>query len=226
MAFDVQRFTSLRERASFNVEAYKGTFQDQSPAQRTMTVVGTPTFDRINGLPCLKQNANADGATSAAVAAAVDVTGSFSIEILGRQMVDGIPIFGQGGSNIGGFVCYYSGSVLTYKLVVEMYTSVAPGVVRNAQSNVNTYPLGRLIHTALSITTGGAVGSLWINGVPSTFTMGGAGVVTNIAVNRAIAFWSNTGRTESSIIRLYPFALANADVAALYGAAKSLVGEI
>jgi hypothetical protein len=226
MPFDNARYQSLIERASFRFEPFRGTIQDLSSAQRTMSFVGSPSFCLVNGLPALRQNAAGDGATSGAVAAAVDVTGSYSIEILGGHMIDGIPIFGQGASNAGGFAFYYSGSVLTYKCVVEMYSSAGPGVMRNGQSNVNTYPMRRTIHTLISVSGGGATGTLAINGVPSTFTMGGAGVVTNIAANRAITFWANTGRTGTTILRLYPFALTNSDATCLYGAARSLVGDI
>lgn len=221
MAFDVNRYNSLISRCSFNMEAFRGTFQDLSPAQRTMTAVGTPGWSKIAGLPCLKQNAVADGATSGNTDSPVDVTGTFTVEaiIAGNTSGTDFILRSTGAGNFGGFVA----SRQTERMAITLYTAAGAGA-REVVTPAASVPLGYARHILLASVAGGTAGLGWVNSIPVAVTLLGAGLAANHAGARPIIVNGNAGLQSLLLIRCWQGAITQEDVAALYGAAHVLTG--
>lgn len=222
--YDVDAYSALVQRASFRFEGWKGTIQDQSTAQRAMSYVGSPRFQRVGNVVGLVQNAVADGITSGNVASVVDVTAAFTLEIYGIGYVTGTDfVIGQlGAGNAGGFICYRQGPA-NNRITCELYT-IAGASARTLASPIGSTILGSLFHCVLSSSAGGTAGAVWLGGIPSVVTLAGAGVAANHAGTRPIiAAGGNGGIQGSFIIRAYPFALDNSQAACLAAGAANLV---
>lgn len=226
MPVDTARYNSLISRAAFNMEAWRGTYQDLSANRLAMTAVGTPTWGVVNGLPCLKQGTVGDGATSATVQRIVDVTGSFTVEwLFSAQYVDGNDNFiirqGTGGGGFGIYVATPGAG--QFRAVLVIYDAAA-AAARYVYYNPGL-PLFWQYHMIYNPRTGGTSGATWINGTPVTTTLAGAGVSANIAVDRVVTVGVGAGGLkEFSIMRVFPFSLGNEDVTVLYEQAKILTG--
>jgi hypothetical protein len=225
MGYDQDRYNSLISRAAFDCSFYKGTWQDLSPARRTMTAVGSPSFTMVNGLPALRQNAVGDGSTSAVVPAIVDPSGAFSIEVCGAVYGPAAATWGYflRQQTLGGFFAYVDPS--TQRFLVATNTA-AGALARTLQSPVGSFPRATQRHLIMSSTSGATAGLSWVAGVPGAVTLGGAGVSAPCNPAAVIVMaQSDVGvRVQSLIIRVFPFALTNEDCAALYGAARALTG--
>jgi hypothetical protein len=229
MPFDVQRFVSLRERAVFNGEYWRGTMADLSPSQYTMSITGAPSWSQVNGLPVI-QCPNATGPrTPAAVNAVVNATASFSIEYFGKATLGVARLIYQmlnGGIELDAFTYATNG----YVQIVGYTAAGAAG--RTCYISLPAIPAvsgNKLFHVVGTVTGGFASALGWVNGVPSGTSFAGAGVVasSNPALLYLLASSGACTSISSTVaVRIYPFALTNEDAAALYGAAKSLVGEI
>ncbi len=230
-AFDKDRYLRLRESAVFNMEAWRGTYQDQSKNALAMTAVGTPSWTSINGLPALSDCVNMVGAASAATGAIVDVTTAFSVEVCGIAAIAGNPFWirhrlGGGGGGFGLF-CGITSANGYFGLI--LYTAAGAA----ARTNYIPSPALQTLHTSqlfhlIVVSTGGGTGIIGsVNGVNRSVLLTGAGVAANTgatAVQLGGAGGSSTGSTTILLVRAYPFALTNADVATLYASAKLLTG--
>jgi hypothetical protein len=83
-------------------------------------------------------------------------------------------------------------------------------------------------HFVLSSVSGGASGLAWRNGVPFVLTraVGAPPAVNIVAETLRVAHCLAGSENSYLIIRQYPFAATNSDATCLYGAARSLVGDI
>ena len=225
MPADQDRYRSLIARAAFNAEFFRGTIQDLSAAQRAMTFVGAPSFGMINGLPCLKQNAAGDYTTSAAIPAVLDVTASWSIEALFSPGPGTIATILQqvGAANAGGFSFQWRNTGGDVDVILVYLFDLAAGP-RLLYSNNGVFTRYSTRHAIISGINGGASGKMWLNGVPIVCNLFGAAAPANIAVNRALTTLVGPVITTASLIRVFPFALTNADATCLAEQAKLLVG--
>ena len=224
MAYDQNRYQSLIQRAAFNAEFFRGTIQDLSSAQRAMSFVGAPTFGRVNGHPCLKQNAAGDRVTSGAVPMAVDVLGDFFLEVTFSLSTGGqwANLLTQGGVG-GGFTAYWVSATQEARL----YLFTAAGAYAE---QINT-PFGSILpsrryHLLMQSLAAGTNGRVTINGVHVAPVLMLAGVVA-AGVNPVIttAGSSNAGcRQNVSTSRLWRGQYTNEDATCLAAAAESLVG--
>ncbi len=225
MALDQDRYRSLIERCAFRMDAFRGTIADLSPAQRAMAFVGAPTWGRINGWPCLKMNAAADGATSGALAAVLDVTGPFFVEAVARinlrsQYQD---IAGQYGGGGGGWEWYFSN---LNALVLLLYTA-GGGVARNLSIPAASLPVRSPVHVLAYSTAGGVAGLAWVNGVPVGPVPAGAGVAANGGVRPYTVLGVGGGGSERADLllhRAWTGTPSNADASCLAEASKLMIG--
>lgn len=228
MAFDVGRYNSLIARASMDVSFYKGTFQDLSPSARAMVLSGSPVWSRVNGLPYLKQTTAADSVASGAVASVADLTGSVWFEALCFPQTAGTAtayLMAQIDGTTTGFLFFWNnagGSTGDFRL----YLYNGGVVARRVYTNGSVAPAQRPWHIVIGSFSGGTSGQCWLNGVPITTNLLGAGVAANSgATNITVNGQSTGGCLMGAIaIRAGQGVITNADVAALYGAAKSLTG--
>jgi len=222
------RYNSLISRCSFNAEFFRGTWQDLSPAQRTMTPVGSPSFGKLAGWPCLKQNAAADGTTSAVVPAVVDLAGSWSAEAI---LIPGpgttLNIITQlGAGNAGGFQIQWRNTGGDVNLLAVYQYDIA-GVVRLFYTNIGAFVRYTPGHLLFSSINNGASAKFWINGIPAVANAFGAGVPANIGANRSIVVGTGAAIASFLFVRLLPFAFTNEDATACYQQAHILTsGEV
>lgn len=223
--FDKDRYQSLISRCAVDFSFYKGTYQDLGPKRLATTAVGTPGWVMLNGLPCLSQSAAADGATSAAVAAIVDVTGALTVEWCGKPRIAGVgtnTLLAQVGAT-GGFALRWDCTNSVF--VLALYNN-AGVLARSITTPAASAVLNRTTHLVITSATGGTVGTAMINGVQVAATLGGAGVAANIGANSAVVVGGGVGFASTVLARAGTTAYDNADKTCVYGAAKSLVGEI
>jgi len=225
MAFDQNRYFSLIQRAAFDASFYKGTIQDLSSAQRAMSFVGAPTFGRVNGHPCLKQNATGEGCTSGAVLGVVDMAASWTIETLHRQDVgDSWLCRWAGPASAGGFL--QSNFAAGGRILVYEYDAAGVPQRQLFSPAGGVTPPNKTLHTLTSSIAAGTSGRMWFNGIPQVVTLIGAGVPVN-PVASPVGFGMSGGAgglATEMILRVYPFALTNEDATCLAEAAKELVG--
>lgn len=227
MAFDSGRYASLISRASFDGSYYKGTFQDQSKSQIPMFVLPAtaPKFTRVNGYPALSNVVAGDGLYSNVTPAIIDVTQSSTVEVLFRSDTPAGVAYINRQTDPGplrGYVAYRS----SLALVFAFYD--AAGLFRSYSVNSAFTSELRMTHVVLAVNNTTVTGSGWVNGVPRTVTVANAGVIpVPITAPRALDLVSvgATALFTWVINRMYPLAVTSEDVAALYGAAKSLVGN-
>jgi hypothetical protein len=222
MAVDWDRYNRLRESASFNCEFFRGHIQDCSKSRLAMSFVGAPSWTMVNGLPALRQNANGDRAESAAVAALVDVTGPFFVELLTRVDVPGVNYTMRQIVN-GGFTTYRDTSPQVRLLLYTNAGAIARHIIVGA---VGANPDRVLQHIIVGASGGGTVGIGWTNGVPTAISYAGAGVAASSAAAVVSACGGNTGRNTTLIARVWQGTPTNEDATCLYQAAKSLIGEV
>jgi hypothetical protein len=225
MAVDWDRYNRLRESASFNCEFFRGHYQDCSKNARAMTAVGSPSWTMVNGLPALVSPA---GIVSGNVAALVDVTTSFAIEILYRRGpesgANGMIVSQQMAGNTYGFSMFYQGGNGRFLSQVAN-AGGGDGLVYYG----GTLERGATNHSIHCIRSAGTAGSIWYGGVPVTTTVAAAVAPLNITAPSPVRLLNAGYGAQNAaclLVRVYPFALTNSDCAALYGAARSLVGEI
>lgn len=232
MSVDWGRYNDLQARAAFAMNAYSGSYQDQSKNRLAMTAVGTPGWTQVNGWPALSGCSNGIGVNSGAVANIVDVTSSFSVESICTSTTQGLsPVIRQQSVGGGGlqFYCDMATPGVGYYAMI-LYT--AAGAV--ARTLYLLPAMAALVstkhaHLVMVCNNGGATATFFVGGVPIAGTLVGAGVAANsgAALVRVLgAGGGSTGNMTASLIRAYPFALTNADASCLYGAARSLVGEV
>lgn len=231
MPYDQDRYNSLISRAAFDCSFYKGTIQDQSPARRAMIFVGSPSFCLINGLPALRQNAAGSGAQSAAIPQILDLSGTVSIEAVYRPILRAggyHPLIAQSsGAAADGFM--FEDDPVTGDAYFLLFNG---GAIARQIRATTPVTRGFLSHAIITSGNGAATGSAWVGGIPTSVVLGGAGAAVNtagavVAVAGAPTVWSGSnGLQDTVLIRAYPFALTNSDAACLYGAAKSLIGEV
>ncbi len=214
MPYDQQRYNSLISRCAFDMSAYTGSFQDRSPAQRTMTAVGAPTWGRVNGVPALSGSGGI-GATTGALASIINTTLPFWIEILFRWPQVGGFTYQMFQVNAGGW------SLVCNGVQLQLYTyTAAPANARYVTSPAASFRYGYQSHAIAYIDPVGLSGAFWINGVPGVATF------TNTnppAVCANTAFTVGTGQ-GSMIARVWQGTPTNEDCVTLYQAAKTLVG--
>jgi len=224
MAYDQNRYQSLIQRAAFNAEFFRGTIQDLSSAQRAMSFVGAPTFGRVNGHPCLKQNAAGDGVTSGNVANIVDVTSPFFLEAIFGVFPGDLPcyIIQQGVATFGGFIWYWSASGRLYQL--EIYDAAA-GAARTLSTPVDSQPARTLRHALFAVSPLSAL--TWINGIPVTPLVTNTRVPTNCAPRPLRVLATLGGGCQAMIARVWQGTPTNEQVNDLYQAARELTsGEV
>lgn len=223
--FDKDRYASLIARASFDCSFYKGTFQDQSKSRLAMSAVGTPGWSQVNGLPALTHTADTQGCRSAAVAAVVDCLGAFFVELLFKEdrystlAGQWIVQYNNGGWD----VVPDEGNT---RLSMRLYTN-AGAVARTMNTAVGSVQVRRVTHAILAMSNSGLAGASWINGVPTVVSFINAGVpaaVAGVATFTCAGNWQD--RNTNLAMRVWQGTPTNEDVSALYGAAKSMVGEI
>ena len=226
MPFDVDRFLKLRESAVFNCEFWRGHYQDLSRNQYAMAwSAGATEWEQLNGLPVITLHTNRTVRTGL-VPAVIDTTGAFSFEWLIRvaRVNFAFADWQAGAGNNGGFLVYQNGN----NLVPTFFN--AAGATRTA---VFTLPGGSQtwFHCVWSCPSMvGATSTYYINGIPYTATHAGAVVPTNIVANRNFDIGAIGGspnvRSTLGRNRLYGSALSAEDATCLYGAARSLIGEV
>ncbi len=221
---DQDRLQRLLASTVFRSDLWRGTWQDLSPAQRAMAAVGTPGWSRLNSWPILKQSAAADGTTSAAVAAIVDVTGAFSVEWCGVPMIAGAGVdtlLGQVGAT-GGFL--FAWDCINGVFVLTLYNN-AGAVARTISTPAASAVVQQASHVVITSTAGGAAGTASIRGIPVVAALGGAGVAANIGANSAVVSGGGgLGMMASLISRASGVAWGMEDRVCLAEAAKQLVG--
>jgi len=216
-------YKELCDQAVVNFEFWTGDIQNRGTAAMAMSVVGTPYFQRIGKMVGLTQKALADGITSGNVAAILDVTGTFTLEMAVIGYVSGTDfiLINVGAGSAGGFVCYRQGPA-NNRVTCELYT-IAGASARTLVLPVDSSPLGFAIHTVLTSTTGGTAGAAWVDGLPVVVILGGAGVAANHAGARPVgAAGGNAGIQSSVLIRAWQGALDANEVATLYNAYSTL----
>ena len=208
------RYNSLISRCSFNAEFFRGTWQDLSPAQRTMTAVGAPTWSMINGLPALQGSAG-NGATTAAVASIINTTQPFWVEVCFRWPASVTFVYVMFQQSAGGWSLACNGA----QLQLYTYTAV-PANARYITSPASSFRYNTQHHAIAYIDPVGLTGMFWINGVPvaATFTNTNPPVVCANTTFR-------TGTTQgTAIARVWQGTPSNEDAQACYQQAKLLVG--
>jgi len=164
-SFDKDRYVSLVSRAAFNMEAWRGTYQDQSRNQLAMAASGSPSFTMVNVLPALTQNAAGDGAWSAATASIVDTTLPFWIEALIVPPPENVYVFYQ--FSAGGWSCYFDSA--NSRIFLMTYTAVG-GDARFCSSPIGSLPVGRPSHVVIGVDPVGLSGRVHVGGVPAIAT--------------------------------------------------------
>ncbi len=219
MPYDQQRYNSLISRCAFDMSAYTGSFQDRSPAQRTMTAVGAPTWTRVNGLPCLR-SPEGTGITSGNVSAPVSMTASCAFEFVLRPDV-AASFIGILRHNVaaGGWLVAWN---IAGTQLLTLWGYNAGGATATSLTSSAAVARGRTIHGVISV-QGGVPNALWINGIP-----GASAVVVGAHVDGGllpvVAARAYGGAVSTMLIRAYPFALTNEEVQTLYQAAHVLTG--
>lgn len=222
MPFDSARAASLIARAAFNAEFFRGTIQDLSSAKRAMSFVGAPTWSRINGRPCLKQNAAGDGTTSGVVDNIVDVTAPFWVEALFTTTNPGAAcyVLQQGAVAAGGFIFYWSlGAGTLFR--VELYDGAAGGA-RSVNTPAASGPYNTTRHVIIGIEP--LVGSCWINGVPGTPLVVNTRAATNCAPRAVRMMGTVGGGCQAGFIRCTQGTPSQEDATCLYQQARILTG--
>lgn len=218
MAVDQDRLARLLASAAFDARYYEGHIQDRSRNQRPMTFVGAPTWGRINGWPCLKQNAAGEGATSDVVAPVLDTTQAVSFEIVMEQWVAGYTVAVRQRPGNGGWSFDYDQP--NNRLAVSLYD--AAGVLARG-----AFPVGlggrRPTSYIVSFAAGGLTPAAWFNGIPVAGAAFGAGVPA-IGANAVCAIGLTAGINRFMIIRCWQGALTSEDCSCLAEQAKLLIG--
>lgn len=223
--WDKARYADLISRCAFDMSAYKGTFQDLGPRRLAMTAVGTPGWTSVNGLPALSHTANTQGCRSAAVAAVVDCLGAFFVELLFREDLYSVSSgqwlvqYNAGGWDI-------SPDEGNTRIAMRLYTN-AGALARTMNTAVGSVAIRRVTHAILALSNSGLAGAAWINGVPTSVAFintGAPAAVAGVATFTCCGNWLE--RNTNMIARVWQGTPSNADAACLFGAARSLVGEI
>jgi hypothetical protein len=227
MPFDVQRYNRLIASTAADFSFYTGSIQDRSSAQRTMTLVGGPSWTPVNGLPCFSQRANADGiATTGVVPRVLDLTGSIFFEIVLRPTVEAAAnyLVYQVDGTTTGLAVFYQPNAGNRDVRIYLYNAAA--VARRVIGPAASAPVGALRHHLIGSVAGGTSGLVWTNGIPGTPILLGAGAAANIAAPTQLtaAGSGGTGRQDSLIIRAWQGVPVHEDAQCLYQAARSLTG--
>lgn len=222
-AYDHDRFLALRESAAFNMEAWRGTFQDQSRNQLAMTAVGRPGWTQINGLPCLKQNAAGDQVRSGAVASIVETTTQpYWIEAVWRNGATNTA-YAMYQFNGGGWTAYCDGAGRT--IAIGSLTA-AGALARYCFPAAGSLPTNTFRHVVACLNPVTLSGLCWINAVPTAVTFVNAAAPVTCAATNFIVSSQAGGGLHTLLCRVWQGTPTNADAACLYQAAKSLVGEV
>ena len=228
MPLDQQRYRALVESAAVNFDFSRGTIQDLSPAGRAMSFVGAPTWARVNGRPCLNQNAINQGATSGVVGPVVDVTGSFSVEVLLQAGVEtpvpsvNVPLY-QATAGVGGFAFQLRTGAGWWTAYMDLF-GLGGGVQRRLTMPVDSWPWDtKPRHGIIVSRNATSDGLAWLNGIPRAVVVTLIGPLANI-VNQTVLVGADRGMCIYSLVRAYPFALTNEDAACLAEAAREMVG--
>jgi len=222
MPLDQTRYQDLIAGASFDASFYKGTIQDQSSRSLAMSFVGAPTWTRVNGKPAISQagsNANYVMST-AAVASLVDLTGTFSLELLfcASAVERDRPIQQIDGTNTGIIVQRESAST-SY---VYLYSGGA--IVRSIGTPAGATAASLIHHLVFTSVAGGTSGYVWHRGIPLAATLSGAGAAANPAASIVRLGLGASGLGETLVVRLWQQAFGNPDANCLAEAAREMVG--
>lgn len=219
--FDKARYQSLIERATFNCEFWRGTYQDLSPSRLAMTAVGTPTWGKVNGLPCLKQRASGDRVQSGVVPSVVDTaTSSYWVESIWSPHT-AVTSYALYQFNGGGWTAYSDGANRT---VAIGSLTAAGALARYCFPAAGSTPLNRPTHVVLWIDVVGLSGRAWINGIPHAVTFVNAAPPVACASTKLLVSAQGGGSLQTLLSRVWQGTPSNEDVAALYGAASVLTG--
>lgn len=193
------------------MEAWRGTYQDQSKNALAMKGSVPTSWAQVNGLPCLVT----PNVASAATPAVIDVTGSFTVETMCAARYGGAVVFQQSG--LGGWY-RYNHAIGWHSLYL---LNAAGALAITFSTPAGTLITNRIQHVVFSSIGGGASGAAWVNGIPVTVSRATpAAPAANVAVAVAAV---PTSSTAYLLARAYPFTLTNADVATLYNAASRLM---
>ena len=222
MAFDQQRYSRLIASAAFNAEFFRGTIQDQSSRGLAMTFAGAPTWTRVNGKPAISQAGSSANyvLSTAAVASLVDLTGTFSLELLfcASAIERDRPIQQIDGTNTG-IIAQRESASTSY---VYLYSGGA--VVRSIGTPAGATAASLIHHLVFTSVAGGTSGYVWHRGIPLAAALSGAGAAANPAASvvRLGLGASRLGRTL--VVRLWQQAFGNPDANCLAEAAREMVG--
>ena len=182
MAFDGEMYLDLLRTVTCEFPFYRGTIQDSRGRATTFSLA--PTWGTIPGGAKLCQRANGDGCTTGGTPAIVDVTGDFWCESVFEPHIaagtetwllrQSITVNGDA----GGFRWYWDQAAGTVQLT--LYEAGA-GVARTITSPAASIALNRPYHALVCSLAGGTAGAIWLNGIPVTATLAGAGVAGNVA---------------------------------------------
>jgi len=211
--YDVDQYQSIVGRATFNCEFWRGTIQDLSYNRLTMTSTG-----RLTRYGSYQKFSGGQAASTTNPGSLVDLTGTFSVELLSQPptSVIGSATFQQT-SAVGGFY-FYNHSIGWYGLYL---LNAAGALAVTLTTNAGTLEWGKKKHIILTSVSGGASGLGWINGQPVAVTRTLlAGPAANVVTAQVVHTESVTA--WNSISRAYPLAMNNDDAGVLYAAAQNL----
>lgn len=222
MPFDVDRYNRLRESAVLNQEALRGSYQDQSRNRLAMTAGPGIGWTQINGIPAIVREADAGPVISSGVIAQiVDATASFACEAIIKPTIyttDVAFMISQTAAGGSGLWFYWQNDYVRVRLL----NSAGAAFVTFSTPNASVPP-NHVRHVIVNSVSGGTSTSGFVNGVPVKMTtLAGAGALA--AFSGPLLSMSNRSYISALCIRVYPFALTNADAQALYGAARALTG--
>lgn len=231
MSYDQERYRSLTLRAAVAFDLFRGTYQDLSQSRRPCTIVGS-RWVRANNYPFLSQRAVADGCSTAAVAACVDVTGSFWCEAVlyprdattGEGLGRNIILAQYDGVNGGGFRFIWDFTPGNNYFLLDLFDAAA-NIARSISTPVGSVVTHVPYHVIVASQAGGTAGQAWIKGVPVVATLGGAGVTANIPTTATIIHGTGLeGLSDCGLARATVGQPSNLDVSALWGACRDDLG--
>lgn len=220
--YDSKRYNQLVSDTAVNLEFFRGTIQDTSRNKVSMSINGTPTITRNGNALSLIQNVANDGVVSTnAINSLIDITGNTFFEamfLVNRIPASSTDLLTHNIAN-GGFSFKVVGATNTYSPYLYFYDA-ASAIARSSTVTLSyTKPVVHIVANALS----GIPTNIWINSIPMTTTLAGAGVAAN-GPSQVL----RSGYTDPSISifisRCWQGTVTNEDVTCLFQAAKENLG--
>lgn len=207
------------DAATLNFPFYQGVWQNQGTAAMTMVVGGTPYFTKEGKTVGLRQIGASGITSSAIVACPVDITTSFTVEMVVRfqRAISQYVLYQvQGGGLGGGWAVYFNGGAN-----VQVYTfTAAAGLARYIGATL-TYPVGALTHMVLYLDCAGLTGQIWADNVPLTTTF----INTNPPVTGTASMYLGTATPSDQLterFRVWNGSLDASERQTLYNAYSTL----